>query len=97
MPMARILVIDDEALMRTMVTVACARLGHEALAAADLRTGLEQGRTGVDVVLLDVWLPDGNGLEWQNDFAHLPGRPDVIIVTGHGDGDAVEAALRSGA
>ena len=66
--MARILVIDDEALMRTMVTVACARLGHEALAAADLRTGLEQGRTGVDVVLLDVWLPDGNGLEWQNDF-----------------------------
>ena len=95
--MARILVIDDEALMRTMVTVACARLGHEALAAADLRTGLEQGRTGVDVVLLDVWLPDGNGLEWQNDFAHLPGRPDVIIVTGHGDGDAVEAALRSGA
>ncbi|SDF83431.1 sigma-54-dependent transcriptional regulator [Desulfovibrio legallii] len=95
--MARILIVDDEALMRTMATEACARLGHTAATAADLAAGLELGRAGADVVLLDVWLPDGNGLERQNDFAHLPGRPDVIIVTGHGDGDAVEAALRSGA
>lgn len=34
--MARVLVVDDENLMRTMVEVACRRLGHEALCAATL-------------------------------------------------------------
>lgn len=95
--MARILVVDDEALMRTMVEVVCKRMGHEPLSAASLKQGLELGRAGVDVVLLDVWLPDGNGLELQREFAQLPGSPDVVIITGHGDGDAAEAALRSGA
>ena len=95
--MARILVVDDEALMRTMVEVVCTRMGHEVLLAENLSQGLEMGRQGVDVVLLDVWLPDGSGLEWQGDFAHLPGLPDVVIITGHGDGDAAEIALRSGA
>lgn len=95
--MARILVVDDEALMRTMAEVVCTRMGHEVLLAESVSQGLELGRQGVDVVLLDVWLPDGNGLEWQGDFAHLPGMPDVVIITGHGDGDAAEAALRSGA
>lgn len=95
--MARVLVVDDEALMRTMAQVVCTRLGHEALVADSIEEGLKIGGCGVDVVLLDVWLPDGNGLECQADYAHLPGSPDVVIITGHGDGDAAEAALRSGA
>lgn len=37
--MARVLVVDDENLMRTMVEVACRRLGHEALCAATLEEG----------------------------------------------------------
>lgn len=95
--MARILAVDDEALMRTMVEVVCKRMGHDVLTASTLKEGLSLGREGADVVLLDVWLPDGNGLEFQREFAQLPGAPDVVIVTGHGDGDAAEAALRSGA
>lgn len=95
--MARILVVDDEALMRTMVEVVCQRLGHEAVCASSIKEGLELGRMGADVVLLDVLLPDGNGLEFQREFAQLPGMPDIVIITGHGDGDAAEAALRSGA
>lgn len=95
--MARVLVVDDEALMRTMAQVICNRLGHEALLAGSIAEALRLGREPVDVVLLDVWLPDGNGLECQADFAHLPGSPDVVIITGNSDGDAAEAALRSGA
>ena len=95
--MARVLVVDDEALMRTMAQVICNRLGHEVVLAGSIAEALRLGRDPVDVVLLDVWLPDGNGLECQADFAHLPGNPDVVIITGNGDGDAAEAALRSGA
>ena len=95
--MARILVIDDEGLMRTMVEVVCTRMGHQALCASSLAEGMRLAKTGVDVVLLDVCLPDGNGLEAQRDFAELPSEPDMVIITGHGDGDTAEAALRSGA
>ena len=95
--MARILVIDDEALMRTMCEVICQRHDHELLQASTIQDGLTLGQQGCDVVLLDVLLPDGNGLDFQRAFAQLPGAPDVVIVTGHGDGASAEAALQSGA
>ena len=95
--MARVLVVDDEGLMRTMVQVVCNRMGHETLLAGCIQDALRMAVEPVDVVLLDVWLPDGNGLEYQADFAHLPGGPDVVVITGNGDGDNAEAALRSGA
>ena len=95
--MARVLVVDDEGLMRTMVQVVCNRMGHDTLLAGSIHEGLRMAVDPVDVVLLDVWLPDGNGLEHQAAFAHLPGNPDVVVITGNGDGDNAEAALRSGA
>lgn len=95
--MARILVVDDEALVRTLTVEVGARLGHEVAEAGTLAEGLRAGSRGVDVVLLDVLLPDGNGLERIQEFAALPGRPELVIVTGYGDGDVAETALRSGA
>ena len=94
--MARVLVVDDENLMRTMVEVACRRLGHEALCAATLAEGRRLAATGVDVILLDMLLPDGNGLDAQQELAVLPDAPDIVVITGHGDGDAAEKALRGG-
>ena len=95
--MAKILVVDDEILVRTLTTEVGGRLGHEILQADTLEEGLRLGAGGVDVVLLDVLLPDGNGLQRIREFASLPGRPELVIITGHGDGDAAEVALRSGA
>ena len=72
-----------------IVTVDCGVTNLEETAYAAQR--------GVDIVLLDVLLPDGDGLAHVETFSQLPGRPDVIIITGHGNADAAEAALRSGA
>ena len=94
--MARVLVVDDENLMRTMVEVACRRLGHKALCAATLAEGRRLAAAGVDVILLDMLLPDGNGLDAQQELAALPDAPDIVVITGHGDGDAAEKALRGG-
>lgn len=55
--------------MRTMVQVVCNRLGHETLMAGSIQEGLRMAVEPVDLVLLDVWLPDGNGLEHQAEFA----------------------------
>lgn len=95
--MARILVVDDESLIRILVADVGESLGHEVLTAASIKEGQDLAQRGVDIVLLDVLLPDGDGLAHVETFSHLPGRPDVIIITGHGNADAAEAALRSGA
>ncbi|MCL1915128.1 MAG: sigma-54 dependent transcriptional regulator [Desulfovibrionaceae bacterium] len=94
--MTKLLVVDDEALVRALAQEAAAALGLETLGAGTLEEGLALGYEGVDLVLLDVLLPDGNGLERIKDFRRLPSRPEILIISGHGDGNAVETALRSG-
>ena len=94
--MKKLLVVDDEALVRALAEEVAGGLGLETLSAGTLAEGLALGQKGVDLVLLDVLLPDGNGLERIKDFSCLPSRPEILIISGHGDGDAVEKALRSG-
>ncbi|HEU6437489.1 MAG TPA: sigma-54 dependent transcriptional regulator [Nitratidesulfovibrio sp.] len=95
--MARILVVDDEAMVRTMLREVAVGMGHEALTAATLDEGLRLAASGEpDVVYLDVLLPDGNGLAHVTTFGRLPCAPEIIVVTGFGDADGAETALRHG-
>jgi two-component system NtrC family response regulator len=50
-----------------------------------------------DVVFLDVNLPDGSGLDALSQFTETRSRPEVIIMTGAGDANGAELAIRSGA
>ncbi len=95
--MAKILAIDDEILVQAMVREAGESLGHEVSTASSLGGGLKLAGQGVDVVLLDMVLPDGNGLEHLKDFTSLPSHPEIVVITGHGDKEAVARALHSGA
>jgi two-component system NtrC family response regulator len=49
------------------------------------------------VIFLDVRLPDGNGLENLTTFREQPSTPEVIIMTGVGDPDGAELAVKGGA
>ena len=95
--MARILVVDDEIMIRTLTAEIGEAMGHEVLLASGIEEALQVGSNGADIVLLDVLLPDGDGIESMGRFFQLPGRPDVIIITGYGSADAAENALRAGA
>lgn len=95
--MARILVVDDESLVRALAVEVGSSLGHEVFTAANIRDGLALARQNMDIVLLDVLLPDGDGLATLESFTRLRGHPDVIVITGHGNADAAETALRAGA
>ncbi len=96
--MAHILIIDDDArLCRTLERI-IARIGHTAAATHTLRAGLENGlAVPPDIVLLDVNLPDANGIEAMAHVRRLPSEPEVIIFTGAGDPDAAELAIKGGA
>lgn len=63
-----------------------------------LSGGVREAVTGkYDVVLLDVGLPDGNGLDAISWIQKIEPAPLIIIITGSGDRNCAELAIRSGA
>ena len=87
--MSAILIIDDDDSMRSSLWHMVKRMGHQVECAATLREGLEKAATGAfDVVLLDVSMPDGNGLDVLPDIQRTPAEPEVIIITGYGNPDS---------
>jgi len=96
--MARVLIIDDDSAICRMVSEIIKKIGHDAETAITLREGVEEAKkTPYDVVLLDVELPDGSGLEAISRFRGARASPEVIIITGQGDPDGAEMAVRNGA
>ncbi|MFP4308990.1 MAG: sigma-54-dependent transcriptional regulator [Desulfococcaceae bacterium] len=95
--MGAVLIVDDDKLLREALSEHVSDLGHEVLAAASLQEGEALARTEpVDVVFLDVRLPDGDGLEAVPVFQKSPASPQVIIITGVGDPDGAAMAIRHG-
>jgi DNA-binding NtrC family response regulator len=95
MPVA--LIVDDEKKSLAAMSELVEREGFTALAAASLGEARERlAETRPDVVLVDLMLPDGSGLElMQHDFESAT-RPEIILVTGFASVDSAVAALRMG-
>jgi two-component system, NtrC family, response regulator len=96
--MAQILIIDDDPRICAMLSDLILEQGHEPQAAHTLEDGLRKNRDqAMDVVLLDIHLPDGNGLKAIPMLKRGGAHPEVIIITGYGDQDGAELAITSGA
>ena len=96
--MAKILIIDDDEMMCERFCILIDSLGHAAECAHTLELGLKKAvADNFDIVLLDVYLPDGYGIDAVAKVREMPSRPEVIIVTANGDPDAAEIAIKSGA
>jgi two-component system KDP operon response regulator KdpE len=86
---ARILLVEDNELNRSLVNAIVARTRHPALRGARLveAPNLAQARAALpaepfDVVLLDVHLPDGSGLALAQELTAQPGpRPAIVALT----------------
>jgi two-component system, NtrC family, response regulator len=96
--MAKVLIIDDDELTCGILSHLVEFMGHVPLVALDLRHGMEKASSeDLDVVFLDVRLPDGNGLEALPHILENAPSAEVIIITGAGDPDSAELAIKSGA
>jgi len=96
--MIRVLIIDDDPKICLFFSKLLKQKGHESHAAHTIADGLALGKDGAfDLVLLDLDLPDGNGLEILPDLMKAPSGPVVIIITGTGDVRGAEMAFRYGA
>jgi two-component system, NtrC family, response regulator len=96
--MAHVLIIDDNASVRMTLMKVIQRHGHTVVTAACIEEGFQAARSkDVDVVFLDVGLPDGSGLDIIAALRETPSSPEVIIITASGDSDGAEMAIRNGA
>ncbi len=96
--MTRILIVDDDTVLCSMLEKQLERTGYETESTNTLQQGLDLARKGGwDVVLLDVQMPYGNGLEYLPKFTKTSSYPEVIIITGHGAADGAEKAILGGA
>jgi DNA-binding NtrC family response regulator len=94
---ARILVVDDEEVIRLLVKTTLEEDGHEVIEATDaaaLRQSFNEAAP--DLVILDLELPDGNGLDFLPEMKKRWPRSKTIILTGHGTVEAVEKAYLAG-
>jgi DNA-binding response OmpR family regulator len=92
--MGRILVVDDESLVCQLFERILTRLGHEVVAASSGRTGVEAYRRHRPMAtILDLHLPDMNGIEVLTEIRALDPRAPVIIWTG-GETEGWESQAR---
>ena len=96
--MAHILIIDDDEMMCDMLSTMVRQMGHDATCANTLQDGINVSSSeDFDVVFLDVRLPDGSGLDVLPRIRESSSAPEVIIITGFGDPDGAELAIKNGA
>jgi two-component system, NtrC family, response regulator len=93
-----VLIIDDDMMFSQLLEDLAKSKGYLASKAHTIADGLafaQQDSFGV--VLLDVNLPDGSGLDLLPKLKKLNYNPEVIIITGEGEPDGAELAIQSGA
>jgi two-component system response regulator PilR (NtrC family) len=93
-----ILVIDDEADLRELLDISIRRMGHDVVLAgslAEARDRLAQGR--YSLVLTDMRLGDGLGIEIVRQLSAAPERIPVAVITAYGSADNAVEALKAGA
>lgn len=96
--MAQVLIIDDNKMVCDSIAQIIKSLGHSATCAFTLEDGIAKAEAeDFAVVFLDVRMPDGSGLDILPDLLKMPSFPEVIIITGFGDPDGAELAIKNGA
>lgn len=95
--MAKVLIIDDDQKMCDLLSFMVKRKGYEVTCVNTLEDGLKKAVSeAFDVAFLDVQMPDGNGLDILPELRATASSPEVIIMTGAGDPDGAELAIKSG-
>ena len=96
----RVLIVDDDYHVANIHTAYVERTdgfvvvgqAHTAAEARELTTSLHP-----DLVLMDIYLPDGNGLDVVRSLLEQPQPPDVIVISAARELDAVRTAMQLGA
>ena len=96
--MATVLVVDDEPEIRTSLRGILAEEGLRVLEAEDGRQALDViNRESPELVILDVWMPEVDGLQLLQQLHEAALAPAVIMISGHGNIETAVKATKLGA
>jgi DNA-binding NtrC family response regulator len=77
----RVLVVDDEQLVRWFLKRALNKWGHEVISVSNIREAISQvNEKDFDVMFTDLRMPEGNGSELINQVCEMPGKGLQIVV-----------------
>jgi two-component system KDP operon response regulator KdpE len=93
----RILVVDDEPPIRKLLRMGLSTQGYEVLDAPNGKAALELLAKKPDLVILDLGLPDIDGLELLRRIRHLQSGLPIVVLSSRGDEAGKVAALDLGA
>jgi two-component system nitrogen regulation response regulator NtrX len=95
---ARILVVDDEANIRALVDEILSEEGYDVTTAADAKEARgARKRQEFDLILLDIWMPDTDGISLLREWSDSGATGTVVMMSGHGTVDTAVEATRLGA
>jgi DNA-binding NtrC family response regulator len=98
MPSGRILIVEDRDSLRRMLEHALGREGYAVESAADCQSGIRLAeRRELDLVLTDLQLPDGTGLDVLAAVRTVQPRVPVVVLTGFGTVATAVEAMKRGA
>ena len=98
MPKEKVLVVDDDSVIRYTLTEALRGWGYEPLEASNIAAALESfDAEQPSAVLQDINLPDGSGLDALLEYKKRQQQAIVIMITGNVQLEDTIAALRRGA
>lgn len=96
--MSKVLIIDDEEKIRTLLSKIISLEGFEVWQAGDIRSGLKKLETiDVDVVICDVKLPDGSGVDTARIIKEKYPATEIILLTAYGNIPDGVQAIKNGA
>lgn len=96
--MAKVLIIDDEPGILSSLADVLGDEGHETLQAKNGVDGLALYREGrPDLVFLDIWLPDRDGLDVLHALREIDPAATVLMISGHGTVSTAVKAIKMGA
>lgn len=96
--MKKILIIDDEEKLRTLLAKIIRLEGFEVIQASDCKSGLiKLTQNDIDVVLCDVKLPDGNGVDLSKEIKDKYPLLEIILLTAYGNIPDGVQAIKNGA
>jgi DNA-binding NtrC family response regulator len=98
MPIERILVLEDDLIVRKNLEQLLRQRRYDVVAVATLAAAQDQlARDTFDLVFVDVRLPDGEGTELLRAVKLRPQRPLVVFITGFGSVESAVDCMRNGA
>ena len=96
--MKKVLIIDDEEKLRTLLAKIISLEGFDVVQAGDCKSGLKKlEQSDIDVVLCDVKLPDGNGVELSKQIKSRFPMVEIIVLTAYGNIPDGVQAIKNGA